>query len=280
MDTCILDEPRLKQLFGVAIRQIELETVFLRAQRIPAETLHETRYKLDQVLDNLAVLQQQPLQGTLSVYNALKEIALEEKLDGMAVRCWPEFFTRMGCAACGAMSLLSDGFDSAAPIPCSCEADINGTLTQLMLHWLAGEPAFGTDMVAANFERDGLALWHCGLAPLSMADPAAQPHGGNHSNRGVPLILDFPLKPGLVTVARISQSTGELRLVLGRGEVLPGPKPFSGTSGLLRLERPVRQFLDSLMHEGLEHHVSIVYGDYRAELEAFATLVGMPIYHI
>lgn len=280
MDTCILDAPQLKELFGLTVEQIELEALFLRAHRVPAATVNQTRQKLDLVLDNLATLQQQPLQGTLSVYNALKELAEDEKLDGLAVRCWPEFFTQLGCAACGAMSLLSDGFDGATPIPCSCEADINGTVTQLILHWLAGEPAFGTDMVAADIKRDALAIWHCGLAPLSMADPAAQPHGTNHSNRGVPLLLDFPLKPGLVTIARLSQATGQLRLVLGKGKVLPGPKPFSGTSGMLRLERPVSKFLDSLMHEGLEHHVSLVYGDYTAQLEAFASLVGLPIYKI
>lgn len=280
MDTCHLDEPRLKEIFGITVQRLELDSVFLRARGVPAAVVAETRCKLGQFIDNLDSLQQQPFQGTLSVYNALKEIAVQEKLDGLAVRCWPEFFTQLGCAACGAMSLLSDGFDGVAPIPCSCEADINGTLTQLILHWLAGEPAFGTDMVAADIKRDFLALWHCGLAPLSMADPAVQPHGGNHSNRGVPLILDFPLKPGRVTIARISQATGELRLVLGRGEVLPGFKPFSGTSGLLRLERPVSHFLDSLMYEGLEHHVSLVYGDYTAQLEVFASLVGLPIYKV
>ena len=86
--------------------------------------------------------------------------------------------------------------------------------------------------------------------------------GGNHSNRGVPLVMDFPLKPGHISIARISQATGELRLVLGQGEILSAPKPFSGTCGVLRLARPMRQFLDLLMHEGLEHHVSLVYGDY------------------
>ena len=235
------------------------------------------RIHLDSTLDNLNTLQQQPLQGTLSVYSALKEIAAEYKLDGLAVRCWPEFFTQMGCAACGAMSMLSDGFGGTTPVPCSCEADINGTLTQLILQWLADTPAFGTDLVAADLEQDTLALWHCGLAPFSMADPGKKLQGGNHSNRGVPLVMDFPLKPGHVSIARVSQATGELRLVVGQGEMLSVPKPFSGTCGVLRLARPMRQFLDILMREGLEHHVSLVYGDYLAELQAFASLASLPV---
>ncbi len=277
MDTCILDEPRLNKTFGLAVQRIELEEVFDRARRVSQDDLAAVRSQLDAVLDNLDTLQQQPLSGTLSVFTALKEIVAERNLDGLAVRCWPEFFTHMGCAACGAMSMLTDGFGGGTPIPCSCEADINGTITQLMLQWLADAPAFGTDMVAADLDQDTLALWHCGLAPFSMAAPGAAMHGGNHSNRGVPLVMDFPLKPGAVTIARLSHASGELRLVLGKGEVTSLPKPFSGTSGVLRLERPVRQFVDLLMHEGLEHHVSLAYGHYQAELDAFASLVGLPV---
>jgi L-fucose isomerase-like protein len=31
------------------------------------------------------------------------------------------------------------------------------------------------------------------------------------------------------------------------------------------------------MQQGLEHHVSLVYGDYLAELQAFARLQGLPV---
>lgn len=277
MDSCHLDEPGLNQIFGIQIQRIDLNDVFQRARSTPAADLSQVRSRLDTYLDNLATLDQTPLNGTLSIYSALKEIATEQKLDGLAVRCWPEFFTEMGCAACGAMSMLSDGLGQDAPLPCSCEADINGTVTQLMLQTLAGTPAFGTDMVAVDFEKDALALWHCGLAPFSMADPAVQARGGIHSNRRVPLVMEFPLKPGPVTIARLSQATGELRLVLARGEMLASPKPFSGTSGTLRLSGPVRDFLDVLMKEGLEHHVSLVYGNYLKELQVFASLVGLPV---
>jgi L-fucose isomerase-like protein len=276
MDSCHLDAPLLKARLGLEVQQISLAEVFERARSIAQPQVAAVRAVLDTRLDNLAELEQKPLAGTLSVYASLKEIAAERRLDGLAVRCWPEFFTEMGCAGCGAMSMLSDGLGQNTPIPCSCEADINGTVTQLILQWLADSPAFGTDIVAMDFEEDVIALWHCGLAPLSMADPDVQPQGGIHSNRKVPLVFEFPLKPGAVTLARLSQATGELRLVLGRGQMLALPKPFSGTSGSLRLERPARQFFDKLMQEGLEHHVSLVYGEYLPALQALAGLLDLP----
>jgi len=277
MDTCHLDEAKLAELFGVHIQKISLDDVFARARSTSKSKLSQTRTVLDSRLDNLSTLDQVPLNGTLSVYNALKDIAIEQKLDGLAVRCWPEFFTEMGCAACGAMSMLSDGFGLDTPLPCSCEADINGTLTQLMLQILSDAPAFGTDIVGVDQAKDQIALWHCGLAPLTMADSNLPIQGGLHSNRGVPLVMDFALKPGEITFARISQATGNLRLVLGKGEMLAVPKPFSGTSGTMKLEISAKRFLNLLMFEGLEHHISLTYGNYISSLTAFANLAKLPI---
>ena len=277
LDTCTLDAPTLERTFGIKVEKIDLSDVFRHAQRTVPETLDHIRSKLDAHVENLDELEQKPLRGTLSVYSALKEISEDEHLDGLAVRCWPEFFTEMGCAACGAMSMLSNGFDGTKPIPCSCEADINGTVTQLILQLLAGSPAFGTDMVGVNCEKNTVALWHCGLAPMSMADPNTPIRGGIHSNRKLPLVMDFALKPGEITFARVSMATGNPRIVLGKGEIVAEPKPFSGTSGTLRLEISGTQFLDYLMKEGLEHHISIVYGNYMESLVAFAKLARIPI---
>lgn len=277
MDSCHLDIAQLKAKLGLNVQQFPLEQVFSLARQVPPEQVYAIRQFIDTRLDNLADLEQGPLDGSLSVYQALRTVAEQENFGGMAVRCWPEFFTDLGCSACGAMSMLSDGLGQHSPIPCSCEADANGTVTQLLLYWLAGEPSFGTDIVAMDFEEEVIALWHCGLAPLSMANPKYQPHGTIHSNRKVPLVMEFPLKPGTVTFARLNRHAGELRLVMGRGEMLDAPAPFSGTSGLLRLETKTRQFFNVLMQQGLEHHISLVYGDYLAELQAFARLLSLPI---
>lgn len=280
MDSCHLDAPRLKEIFGIDIIQIELPAVFERARQIEPDQLVVVRSQLDTHLNNLAELDQKPLNGSLSVYTALKQIAQELQLDGLAVRCWPEFFTTLGCAACGAMSMLSDGFAGETPLPCSCEADINGTVTQLILQWMADAPAFGSDLVGMDFEKNVVAFWHCGLAPLSMANPSVQARGGIHSNRRVPLVMEFPLKPGVVTLARISQATGELRLVLGQGEMLASPAPFSGTSGILRFQNHSQQVFDTLMAEGLEHHLSLAYGNYSSALQSLAGLLNLPVLHL
>ncbi|NLF77222.1 MAG: fucose isomerase, partial [Chloroflexi bacterium] len=223
-------------------------------------------------VDGLADVDQTALRRTLGTYVTLRAFAAEERLAGFAVRCWPEFFTRLGCAACGSSSLLTGEM-----VPASCEADVNGAVTLLILQWLSGEPAFDSDIVSFDREANSAVFWHCGKAPLAMADPAARPRATIHSNRQLPLLMEFPLKPGRVTLARLSETTGSYRLVIGGGEVLRAPVSFSGTSGVVRFDSPAQDVLDTLLSEGLEHHLALTYGDHRPALEALAHMLDIPV---
>ena len=273
-EPCTFDGEALTALTGVQIVQRELGEVFGPAQATAEIATGPLLASLAERVDGLNDLDQAALHKSLGAYVTLRRLAEENGFAGLAVRCWPEFFTELGAAACGAMSMLSDGM-----VPCSCEADVNGTVTQLMLQWLSGEQAFGTDMVGFDVDRDEAVLWHCGLAPLSMADPEFRPRGTIHSNRKLPLLMEFPLKPGRVTIARLSESagTGAYRLIAGRGEMLRAPMSFSGTSGVLRFDRPAAEVLDTIMAEGLDHHISLTYGDHLQALLALARMLDMPV---
>ena len=89
--------------------------------------------------------------------------------------------------------------------------------------------------------------------------------------------MEFPLKPGRVTVARLSEATGVFRLVVGSGEMIQAPPSFSGTSGVLRFDQPAAEVLDTILAEGLEHHLSITYGDYVPALLALAKMLDLPV---
>jgi L-fucose isomerase-like protein len=271
-DSCIPNQTGLENIFGLELVQIELETIFNRVRKISDHAIDHLRDDLYKRLDNLENLEQASLNGTLKTYQVMQEISKEENLKGLAVRCWPEFFIELGCAACGAMSLMSDQH-----IPCSCEADLNGTVTQLILQTLSGEPAFGTDLVHMNLEENTAVFWHCGLAPLSMADPNVKPRGIVHTNRKLPLLMEFSLKPGEITLARLSEASLDFQLVIGKANMLESERQFSGTSGLVRFSNPIRKVLDTIMTNGLEHHLSLTYGNFTAELATIARYLKIPM---
>lgn len=272
LDTCRLDREALARRFGLDVVQVSLKQIFEGARSAPEQAVNDIYRSLKTRIDGLDSVDQEALRGTLGTYLILGRTARQLDLAGLAVRCWPEFFTELGCAACGAMSMLSD-----EGTPCSCEADVNGTITQLILQWISGEPAFGTDVVSFDLEDDSVVVWHCGLAPLAMADPQVRPRATIHSNRRLPLLMEFPLKPGRVTVARLSQVTEDYCLVVSSGEMLRAPTSFSGTSGVLRFDRPAHQVLDTMLSEGLEHHLSLTYGDHVTTLLALARMLEMPV---
>lgn len=272
-ETCSYDAGDLARLFGADVVPLSLAETLADAAAAPQESRDAFVQRVAGLVANLDEMDAQATAGTGGVYTALRQRANAQGLDGIAVRCWPEFFTELGCAACGAMSMLTE-----ESVPCSCEADVNGTLTLVLLQAIAESQPFITDLVNVEAASDSAVLWHCGLAPVSMADPAHGVEATLHSNRKLPLLFQFTLKPGRVTLARLHHlpETG-YRLVIGSGEMVQAPPSFGGTSGVIRFDRPVMEVFDTVMQEGLEHHICLVYGDYIPALEAFARLVGLPI---
>ncbi|MEM7533785.1 MAG: fucose isomerase [Chloroflexota bacterium] len=281
-DTCAYVPEDLQTLFGATVVPLSLDSTLEQAAvakgddaSLPTRTAFVEQVRTHAA--NLDELDQEALNGTASVYATLRNTTSEHQLDGVAVRCWPEFFTELGCAACGAMGMLNEEM-----CPASCEADVNGTVTSLLLQAVSGSQAFITDLVSIDAENDTGVLWHCGLAPVSMADPEGEIVGTVHSNRKLPLLLEFPLKPGRITIARLHRAqldngTAGYQLVIGSGEMVRAPKSYGGTSGVVRFDRAATEVFDTVMRKGLEHHFCITYGDYADALRSFAGLAGLDV---
>jgi L-fucose isomerase-like protein len=274
-DTCRPNIDGLKQRFGVEMVQIELTTIFDGARAADPNAIDALEQDVHTWLAGLDQVDQMALRHTLETYVTLRQLADQQNLDGFAVRCWPEFFTDLGGAACGALSMMNDSL-----IPCSCETDVNGAITQLILQWLSGEAAFDTDMVSFEMDENTAVFWHCGKAPLSMADPAFTPRATIHTNRQLPLLMGFSLKPGRITFARLSEATGGFRLVVGGGEMIQVPMSYTGTSGVIRFDRPAAEVLNMILSEGLEHHVALTYGNHIPALLALAKMLDLPVLHL
>ncbi|TQV70287.1 L-fucose/L-arabinose isomerase family protein [Denitrobaculum tricleocarpae] len=271
-DTCSYDTAELKSRFGVETQTLPIGGFIASAAAVDDAKADAVRARAAGDLGSLDDLDQDSLQKSMKVYVALRGLADEENLQALAVRCWPEFFTDFGCAACGPMAFMNqDG------TPCGCEADVFGALSSLVLQWTAGEPAFNTDLVDVNVEDDTAVFWHCGQAPISMADPEGPIGPAIHSNRKLPLLNEFALKPGRVTLARLTQAKNEIRLVLGGAEILRAPLSFSGTSGVVRFDKPAGEVLERIMREGLEHHTGLVYGEHRPALRRLAAMLDLPV---
>ncbi len=270
-EPCGYDEARTLETLGVSIDRIALDELFDVAASIPEQAVESVINDLDERMD-LGELAHDSIEPSARLHAGLGAICDEKGWDAVATRCWPECFTDFGGAACSAQGLLT-----SLGVPAQCEADAYGAITAIMLERSADSVAFTADLVDIDAASNTAVVWHCGLAPFEMAAPDVRPWGTVHSNRKLPLVSEFALKAGTVTIARLSQSRGAIRLAVGRAEMLDEPRPFSGTAGTLRFERPALDVLDTIMSEGLEHHYGIVYSDVVDELRSVAAELGLDV---
>lgn len=273
-EPCGYEASALRDILGVTVDEVALPELFERSAAAAPETVAAARSRAAGFLAGVDDVDQGALDSSLRMNAGLRSLIEDNGWSGVATRCWPETFTEFGGAACTPMAMLTDDHT-----PGSCEADVYGNITGLVLSWLADGPSFVADLVDLDTDTDtntGV-VWHCGLAPFDMADPESTPVATVHSNRVKPLLSEFPLKPGRVTIARFSQSGGRHRLTIGGGEMLRRPLPFSGTAGVLRFDTPVDAVLQTIMSEGLEHHYGLVYADVREELHALAGEIAIPV---
>ncbi len=271
-EPCDFDVDTARSTVGVTIEPMVLEALFARGREASDEEVATTTASIAETLD-LAPLEGATIEPSVRLHLGLRSLAAEAGWSGLATRCWPECFTEFGGAACTAQSKLN----SDLGLPALCEADAYGVITSLILQWAADSPSFVADLVDLDETSGTAVVWHCGLAPVEMAHADTSPTATIHSNRRLPLLNEFPLAPGRVTVARLSQSGEQTRLVVGSGEMIDAPLPFSGTAGTLRFDRPLPEVLATIMNEGLEHHYGIVYGDVAPTLLALADQLEIPV---
>jgi L-fucose isomerase-like protein len=271
-EPCDYDPVRLASTVGAAAETATLNDLFARATAASAESAQEVRVRVTSQLQGVEEIDPEGLDRSIRLHLGLRQLIDERGWTGVATRCWPECFTEFGAACCAPHSLLNDD-----GVPGCCEADAYGTVTSLILQWLADGPAFVADLVDLDASDQTGVFWHCGMAPMSMANPRVTARATIHTNRRKPLLNEFPLRPGRVTIARLSQSRDVSRLTIGGGEMLDVPLPYAGTGGVIRFDRSVADVMETIMTEGHEHHYGLVYGDVRPQLRALAAELRLPV---
>ena len=260
----------MEDLAGVSVDALELDPLFDTARALPKDAANVVMEQARADLTGLDSVDQAELDSSLRLKVALDTIRARGDYDAFAIRCWPETFTEYGGAVCGSVSMLGE-----QKVPCACEADVYGALTQLVLQEVADAPVFLTDLVDIDTGDNTGVVWHCGQAPMSMC--AGDATATIHTNRKMPLLYEFTLKAGPVTFMRISQAQGVQKMILCSGTMLDRPMAFTGTSGVVRFEQDASIVMDAVMNSGLEHHMALAYGDHRQALREVAAAMDLPV---
>jgi L-arabinose isomerase len=271
-DTCDYDKVEIKNRLNFSLKNLKLERLFEESKNTANTKIQDTKKKITKYLKGTKKLHQVEFNKSISIYHGLESLKEKHKLDAFAVKCWPEMFADYGCASCGPMAMMNE-----KNISCACEVDVLGSISCNILNQLNGNPSLLVDIVDIDKDDNSVVFWHCGLAPISMAKKGTA-KSGIHSNRKKPLLHDFSLKPGTITIFRVSKAQNRLQFFLLKGKVMDRSNSFSGTSGVIRFGKNSAYKAENMFKGGLEHHVAFTYGNVYDQLVQLGKKMKIPTY--
>jgi L-fucose isomerase-like protein len=264
------DESLLQRMLGVTTVRRDLDDL-LRARD------ESSREEAQRLADNLAsrVGSSEVPVATIAdqyrLYLGAKALIDADRLDGFSARCWPELRDRHKSPICLTMAELSE-----SGIPTACEADLTALVTAHILTQLTGQPSYSLEVTGYLEAEKSLQLAHCGSAALSLAEDPAKAAVRSHMRVGTGALIEFGFKPGAVTLAKLLRPSGDrLRMFMGRGTVIPTAPGTRGSVATVQVEPSPGAFLETMLHEAVEHHLVLAYGDCTGDLVQFARLAGI-----
>lgn len=262
-----VDELDLYKQIGVLIDHYELEEIFNFP--ISEEKIDVRKEQIKSIFD-LSGISVEQVNKVARLTVKFDEFIIDNNLDSIAIRCWPEFAEKYGISPCAAMSILQ-----SEHIILTCEGDILGSLSMLAHKAIGGEFPFLSDFSQVNFQDDFGLLWHCGVAACNLWDGKCIRSLDSYFAGGKGVTADFVMKSGELSLLRIDYAPpDEYRIFLQKAEGIPMDKEIKGTYVKVKFEDNVRIVINKIIENGIAHHISIAYGDYIRPFEIFAKIKG------
>ncbi len=263
----------LRRALGIQLHPLSLPQFISRVNSIDEAVVRGDVERVKQMGLPLVDVEEKDLAMNSRCYLAMLDLMQEESLDGLSIQCWPELPEVLG-----QWPYLAISRHTTEGRAVSMEGDVDGAIAELMGSVLGLGRAFLTDWL--EHDASTIFLWHPGMAPLSMCNPVGSPDGpslGKHFNIVKPLVVDGELQAGKpVTVARLWRCDNEYRMTAFEGKSVPSRRSLTGNTVLVEVAgKSVPERFDTLVHEGMPHHVLLYYGHYADVHRRLARLMGI-----
>ena len=258
-NTCRASE-KLLQKYGITVVPADLSELIFAAEKI-SDTDPDYVAKVQSIHEYASVPanyeEKMPLVTKFAV--AVDRWIVANDCDAVAIQCWDSLEMNYGCAACVAMSMLSDKL-----IPSACETDIAGAVSMYALALASMEAPAMMDW-NNNFaqDREKCVCTHCGNFPCGFI--------GNKDLKLTPLgvlgrtlgkvhtfgAVSAKVSEGDFTYFRIStdDTKGLIKAYLGEGEITNDPYGMDGCIAVTKVPN-LQKLMKHVCRNGFEHHVA------------------------
>lgn len=265
MTPVAFDEVEVTRLFGPQIISYGWEEIEEQAQGLSGSRIDAQENRIRSLADKIHSTEQS-LYDSAQLYLALRNRIQSEGLIAVSLGCYPNYAGKV-CIAC---SLLGD-----EGIPCACEGDLNSSLAMFLLQSFSDQSVHFGEILEVNEKENSIVTSHCGCCPLSLAASRSQVAIAPVRLFEKGACVRFPVKSGPVTFVNLVGRRGTYRVCAVQGEAVETGMIFEGNPVKIRVQIPVRDFLEIINKNGFGHHWMMGYGHVVEELKYFCKISGL-----
>lgn len=278
-DNMMIDKNELNKNIGVTVEELTIKDILNIAEKFDQEKINNEIQKIKNAASSISVSDENSFNKVTRVYFALKKVREENNWDALAVQCWSDFQNLYGIAPCMAYSWMG----SEDGIAVSCEGDVQGACSMLLLNYLSGLEQSSTLLDLATFDEksDAILMWHCGVTPRHFANKDGikwVDHStlGRKTSESYGVAGDQVFAPQETTTTYLSNN-GKQILVLNSTIFEHTNKGFDGTRGwfneiyLNKNKISSKELVNIINIIGHEHHFAVGQGNFSSELIEFAS---------
>src|SRR5690625_4294898 len=165
----ICNEGELLEKFGIQVHPITLDDITRETLRIEKTDSPELKDAFEYIKTTLNwdYVEEKDVKRIAALKVAMRKYAEDTGSSAIAIQCWSALQDLIGIMPCLANAILTD-----EQIPVTCETDIHGAITSIMVQaaTLNTLPTFFADLTIRHPENpNGELLFHCGNFPVSLS---------------------------------------------------------------------------------------------------------------
>jgi L-arabinose isomerase len=214
--------------------------------------------------------------GAARVAVAMKRLIARFRLDGLVLlgQHYVEAHTK-STSYLGMAELHAEG-----KTPGVTEGDVLGLIMMKIMRHLTGLTPFFGEWGEFDVPRNAMMLLAHGYADPTQAKhgmkPRITPTPEQWGFEGSGFSYELTFDPGPTTFGHFIRDARGWRMLISGGEILDVPAmPIHDSSLVVKLERPIKEYVEILTKHGFPHHCIAVRGDVRKQLGQLADLMGM-----
>ncbi len=251
------DELSLRKSLGIKFEFFDLAQVFALFDKITEKEVSDTA---SEIYSKKRVDIEDYLTNSVKLYIAIKKIVAEYGLSALSVKCLSVMQNICDIAACSPIIALGD-----VGIPSSCEGDMLGAASMLIMNYFNGDVTTLMDIVGFEFENNNFLIFHCGACPTKMASDSKsiEYRKQSISDTHPGITSEFALKAGKCGLLRLREDNdirGKYKMLFIEGEGIKGPNLIRGNSLKIKINGDVTKMVEIIIKEGFEHHHAFGYG--------------------